>query len=371
MSQAKVDLSGRRWRWLAIGTLAVLALLLIAYTAFRGDVIRYSLDPKIPFQTYRPPPAPDYSQGRAWALLPTHPQEPTPAEPAADVFFLAPTTFDGGRHWNAPIGDSRADRIFRQVMAPNYAGPFVRLGRIFSPRYREAGLYSLMTLREDAREARKFAYSDVAEAFRAWRDRYGGTRPFIIVGVEQGGTLATRLLAEEVAPDPGLRARLAAAYLIETVVPADGAPLPPCQARGETGCLAAWASAPQDDPVRGRLILDRALVWQPGGDLDNLKGPALCFNPILGAATDQPAGARLHQGAANATGLEWGARPAFLARQVSARCVNGVLRVSEPRSGSLKPAGSWIEQRRSPGYNLFYADLESDARARLAALTRR
>ncbi len=371
MARATVDQRGRRWRWLAICALAPLAFLLVAYAAFQGDVIRYSLDPKIPFQTYRPPPAPDYAQRRAWALLPTHPQAPAAGEPAADVFFVPPTTFDGGRDWNAPIGDPRADRIFRQVMAPNYAGPFVRLGRIFSPRYREAGLYSLMTLREDAREARRFPYGDVAQAFRTWRDRYGGTRPFIIVGVEQGGAMATRLLAEEVAPNPALRARLAAAYLIETVVPADRTPLPPCRARGETGCLAAWASAPQEDPVRGRLILDRALVWQPDGSLDNLKGAALCFNPILGSDTDQAAAARLNQGAANATGLEWGARPAFLARQVAARCVNGVLRVSEPRSALLQPSGSWIEQRRAPGFNLFYADLESDARARLAALTAR
>lgn len=369
MSEAKVDLRGRRWRWLAIGALSVLAVLLIVYTVFRGDVIRYSLDPKVPFQTYRPPSAPDYSQGRAWALMPAHPEAPATTEPPADVFFIPPTTFDGGGNWNAPIGDVRADRIFRQVMAPNYAGPFVRLGRIFSPRYREAGLYSLMTLREDAREARKFGYGDLVAAFHTWRDRYGDSRPFIIVGVEQGGTMAARLLAEEVAPNPQLRARLAAAYLIETVVPADRAPLPPCLARGQAHCLAAWASAPQDDPARGQLILDRALVWYSGGELDNLKGPALCFNPVLGADTDQLAATRLHQGAANATGLEWGARPAFLARQVSARCVGGVLRVSDPKSASLKPSGSWIEQRRSPGYNLFYADLESDARARLAALT--
>jgi hypothetical protein len=97
----------------------------------------------------------------------------------------------------------------------------------------------------------------------------------------------------------------------------------------------------------------------------------VCFNPILGAATDALAPARLHQGAANATGLEWDARPAFLARQVSARCEGGILRISAPRSGSLKASGDWIEQRRSPGYNLFYADLESDARTRLADLTRR
>ena len=40
-----------------------------------------------------------------------------------------------------------------------------------------------------------------------------------------------------------------------------------------------------------------------------------------------------------------------------------MLRISQPKSASLRPAGSWIEQRRSPGFNLFYADLETDARA--------
>jgi hypothetical protein len=342
-----------------------------AFAVFRGDLIRYSLDPKVPFQTYRPPAAPDYSQATAWALRPAHPEAPDAAGPAADIFFVSPTTFDGGKDWNAPIGDGRADRIFRQVMAPNYAGPFVRLGRIFAPRYRQAGLYSLMTLREDARDARKFAYGDVAQAFRYWRDHYNEGRPFIIVGVEQGGTLAARLLAEEVTPNPQLSGRLAAAYLIETVTPAGRPPLPPCLSRNQVGCLAAWASAPQDDPARGQLILDRALVWNGQGELENLQGAAVCFNPILGAATDALAPARLHQGAANATGLEWDARPAFLARQVSARCEGGILRISAPRSGSLKASGDWIEQRRSPGYNLFYADLESDARTRLADLTRR
>ena len=84
------------------------------------------------------------------------------------------------------------------------------------------------------------------------------------------------------------------------------------------------------------------------------------------------AGAACTWARANATGLEWGARPAFLARQVSAHCEGGVLRVSAPRSASLKPSGSWTEQRMAPGFNLFYADLESDAaRPACAALTQR
>jgi hypothetical protein len=361
----------RRWLPLLLAG-ATLLILGLAVAVFWDDVMRTALDPKVPFQTYRPPAAPDYAQRSGWALMPTRPEAPQASDPPADVFFVGPTTYAGGHDWNAPIDQPAADRIFREVVAPNYAGPFVRVGRIFAPRYRQASLYTLLTLREDAREARAFAYRDVADAFHWYRDHDNQGRPFVIVGVEQGGTLAARLIADEVAPDPSLHARLAAAYLIETVEPADHPPLPPCTARGQAGCLAAWVSAPGDRMDLDKLLLDRALIWTPSGALDNLGGrPALCFNPLLGAISDEPAPARLHQGAANATGLEWGARPAFLARQVSARCQGGVLHVSRPRSGSLKPIGSWTERRMVPGYNLFYADLESDAAARVATLTRR
>jgi hypothetical protein len=354
-------------RWLAASLVAAIAFLGLVFAVFRGDLIRYSLDPKTPYQTYKPPPAPDYGRREAWFLMPTNPQAPGAADPPADVFFVSPTTYEGGAQWNDPISDPHADRLFRRVMAPNYAGPFVRIGRIFAPRYRQAGLYSLLTLRDDARDARRFAYGDVAAAFRYWRDHDGGNRPFLVVGVEQGGTLAARLVAEEIAPNARLRSRLAGAYLIETVVPQAHPALPPCLRHDQAGCIAAWVSVPASEIDRGRILLNRALVWNADGELVNLRAPALCFNPILGATVDEPAPARMHQGAANATGLEWGARPAFLARQVAAHCEGGILRVTAPKSASLQPSGSWTAQRMTPGFNLFYADLESDARARLAA----
>ncbi|HEY8617901.1 DUF3089 domain-containing protein [Phenylobacterium sp.] len=356
----------RRTRWLAAFVVVVTLLLGLATGVFWEDLRRTALDPKVPFQTYDPPPAPDYRRPDAWWLIPA--RSPARGDPPADVFFIGPTVYDGGEHWNAPLDHPDAEAMFRRRMAPNYAGPFLRLGRIFAPRYRQASLYSLLTLREDAREARRFAYGDVAQAFRTYVTRHNRGRPFIIVGVEQGGTLAARLLMEEVALDPALRGRLVAAYLQETVVRADVTPLPACQGPGQTGCLAAWASVLADQNDRARLLLDRALVWAPGGELENLGGrPALCFNPILGAANGEPAPARLHRGAANATDLEWGARPAFMARQVSAQCEGGVLRVSVPRSAALKRSGSWADRRKAPGYNLFYADLEADAEGRLDA----
>ncbi len=362
----------RRARWLALAGLGAVIFLGLTTVVFWDDLMRTALDPKAPFQTYKPPPAPDYAKRSSWALMPTTPQSPGANEPRADVFFVGPTTYDGGRDWNAPVNDARANSIFRRVMAPNYAGPFVRVGRIFAPKYRQASLYTLLTLREDAREARKFAYGDVARAFREYIAHDNGGRPFVIVGVEQGGTMAARLLADEIAPSEPLRARLAVAYLIDTVVPADHPPLQPCAERGQTACVAAWVSVSDTDMDRARLVLDRALVWGANGELDNLRGrPALCFNPLLGAVTGEAAPARMHQGAANATGLEWGARPAFLARQVAAQCKGGVLHVSQPKSASLRATGSWADRRKVPGYNLFYLDLETDALARVSALTGR
>jgi hypothetical protein len=175
----------RRWRLCAGLLLGALALLLaLSAWIWREDILRTSLDPHVPYQTYRPPPAPDYASPAAWALLPA--AAPRAADGPADIFFVHPTTFDGGRDWNAPVGDARAARILERDMLPNHAGPYERLGRVFAPRYRQASLYTELTLREDAREARSFAYGDIRAAFRAYLERYNAGRPFLLVGVGRG-----------------------------------------------------------------------------------------------------------------------------------------------------------------------------------------
>jgi len=351
--------------WLMALVAVALALVVASAIVWRDDILRTALDPKEPFQTYDPPPAPDYARAEDWALRPK--ATTASASLPVDVFFIAPTTYDGGEHWNAPLHEPHAERLFREVMAPNWAGPFVRVGRLFAPRYREASLYTLLTLREDAREARRFAYGDIAAAFRAYvaRDNHG--RPFVIVGVEQGGTLAARLLRDEIAPDPALRGRMVATYLIEAAALEDSG-FPACRSPRQTGCVAAWMSARKNDLDRGQMLLDRSLVWDAQGRLVNLQDrKPICFNPLLGAVSDAEAPARLHKGAANATGLEWGARPAFLQRQVSAQCKDGILRVSRPKSSSLKRTGPWADRLKMPGFNLFYADIEADAQSRVAA----
>jgi hypothetical protein len=354
-------------RWVFLGAVVTIVLLLAAAWLMRVEIIRTTLDPRVPFQTYKPPDAPDYAEARAWALLPA--ASPDPALPA-DVFFVGPTTYDGGDHWNSPWQDQEAWRLTRRAMLPNYAGPFARVGRVFAPHYRQASLYSHLTLREDARSARQFAYSDVLAAFRVWRRTHDSGRPLVVVGVEQGGLLADRLVREEIATDGALRARLAGVYLIETIVAADqyaeSAPVPACWMRAQAGCVVAWAT-PRERSARE--LLQRSLVWNDRGRLIDLGSrAALCVNPLLGARSDAPAPDKDNLGAAVATGFEWNERPAFLQRQVGARCFGGVLEVGKPRSRVFKPARGWADRLKVPPYNLFYLDLEVDAQARVSAL---
>jgi hypothetical protein len=346
---------------------AILALLLTATVIWRDDIIEALLDPKIPYTVYKPPPPPNYALNTAWALLPSRTQAA-----GVDVFFIHPTTFDGGKDWNGPIDDRAAAALMARAMAPNYAAPFDTVGRVFAPRYRQASLYTSLTLFDDALEAKRFAYADVSVSFRYFLDHFNAGRPYIVVGVEQGGLLASRLLHDVIATDPRLRSRLVGAYLQETVAPADAfgrqSSIPVCISRTQTGCVLAWISTRRGDFPRALRIYHRSVVWNERGQLIGLGSRVpLCVNPLLGEANTSEAPPRLNLGAANATGLEWGARPGFMTRQVGAQCVDGILRVTRPRSASLRPAGGWLERLRVPPYNLFYADLAADARGRAAA----
>src|SRR5579863_987983 len=304
--------------WLSVLSAGFVGVLVLAAAVWQDDIIKALLDPKVPFVKDRPPAAPDYNRQLAWALTPDRRAASTAA---ADVFFLHPTTYKGGKHWNGPITDPGASLALARVMLPNYAGPFASAGDVYVPRYRQASLYTKSTLWDDALDARRFAYGDVKAAFDFYRDHLNRGRPFILVGVEQGGELGARLLREEIAPDRALRARLVAAYLIDTVVPADehgpAAPVPACRQRGEAGCLVAWQAVRSGDFTTANRVLNRAMVWNEAGQLTPLGArQPLCVNPLLGAAGDADAPPRLNLGAAAATGLEWGVRPGFMVRQV-------------------------------------------------------
>jgi len=344
-------------------------LLLIAAWIWRADIHQNFLDPGVPYQLYKPLPAPDYEAPGSWALIPRTPTTWGLQDAPADVFFIHPTTYNGGRHWNAPLGVAAADKLLTTVMLPNYAGGFAKAGRIFAPHYRQANLYAHLTVREDGREARAFAYNDVATAFRLYMAKYNRGRPLIIVGVEQGGFIAQRLVRDEAAQNPALMKRLVGVYLIGVAVPSDFAAVPPCTAKDQAGCFVGYLAHAQGEPNRIEEQLRHAVVWR-GDQAELFQGSQpVCINPVTGTR-DGVSDERQHLGGVNASGLELDTRPAFLAHQVSARCENGILQLSKPRSGALRRLRNWMEVERARPFNIFYADLEADALGRLNAWMR-
>lgn len=369
----KLSLTHRRLLIAGVSLLGGLFVVMVG-ALWGDDIMRHNLDPKVPFQTYAPPAAPDYRKVSGWYLNPAlnglevrrnrNPQK-------VDVFFIHGTTFNGGKDWVGPIDDPTSSAEVIRSQLPNYAGPFNAVGYVYAPRYRQASLYSQLTQREDAREARQFAYGDVEAAFDAFLAQRRNGSGFIIVGLEQGAFLGLRLLKERILTDEALKSALVAVYFLEALTPAAdfqvGQAVPACQQRTQYGCAVAYLSVDNGRPDRALQAQRRAMEWSQTSIMEPLDGKALCVNPLTGGVTDKEIEARHSLGAANATGLEWGTTPALMPRKVSARCRGDILYVSRPSGPSFDVDGSWADSKKVRPYNLFYADLQADSQARWLA----
>ncbi|MBA4802902.1 MAG: DUF3089 domain-containing protein [Euryhalocaulis sp.] len=360
----------RRWRLVTLIAAAVfLCLLVAAAIGLRDNIFRAMKDPGQPFQTYEPPPQPDYADAANWALRPASSEGGEPAY----VFFIHPTTYWGGNQWNAATDKPKAKERLEQVMLPNHAAPFSGAGEIYAPRYRQASLYSFLTNRDDARRARQLAYGDVQRAFAQFLEEAGDDSAIVIAGVEQGGLHAVRLLQDEIGPDPDLRERMAAAYIIDSPLPLDLfdqqlSMFDVCDAPGEYRCVAAWSSARPDDLRTIRHLTVRPMIWTGNGDMTTVEDrPLLCVNPLLWSTKEDFAPARLNQGAAAAEGMEPTASPSLTPGVTSAQCEDGVLLVERPDQSEYRRPLSLGGRYKPAPFNLFYGDIRANARQRVQA----
>ena len=108
------------------------------------------------------------------------------------------------------------------------------------------------------------------------------------------------------------------------------------------------------------------MTWSDSGSLVGVDDATFaCVNPVTGRLGTPEAEARKSRGSTNATGLEWGGRPAMQSRLVRSACRDGLLWRSDPSSESFDRQGSWADQRKVQPFNLFYA--EADVLTRLNA----
>ncbi len=350
------------WRLFAwsLGGGALLALLLLvgAYET-RDNLIRYTLNPQDSFALLPAPFAPEYTRSDAWAVLPQG------APKKADVFFINPTLYFSGEHWNAPLDATVVDERIRSVIVPLYAAPFATSANLFIPRYRQAAPYTFMSGGEDGRKARELAYHDVSAAFANFLGTRSLGRPFIIAGYGQGALYGLRLLSEMPAP---AKKRLVAAYLIEAALPIDTitamAPaVPLCAAPDLTGCVVAWHSSKQGG--RGDMATQNALVWRPGGGFEVTRGRALaCVNPLTWTISGRAGGPDMNLGAAEVSpGSPAGVR--LIHNATGADCWNGLLFTDIDSEPMFFWTGPRYQDVFPSKINPFFADIRANVQQRV------
>ena len=346
------------------------ALIMAASWFYRDDIFQSIYDPGQPFQTYNPPPAPDYAAAENWLMRP-EPAVDTIDIAGGDVFVVAPTIYLGGQHWNAPTETAKVKANFVRIALPNYILPYQSAGRVYAPLYRQAALYSFLTTREDAQAAQRFAYQDVKRAFEVFLKESPPERPIILVGHGQGGLHVQRLLTEYF---QGARAqKLGAAYVIDHPLPLDRFKREftrqhACASANDTGCVVAFGSFAPNEKIRARRFVSKTLVWQ-GTRLKPVAGrPLLCTNPLLWTLATDYAPARLHLGGVAAEGLDKETLPAPSPKQTGAQCQDGILLTDKARQKSLRRPSRFGGKFRTKPSNLFYEDLRVDAARRVQNL---
>jgi len=254
---------------------------------------------------------------------------PEPFQPAADppidCFYIYPTVSRDP----TPLSDLEAGPEEARAATGNVAR-FTSRCRVFAPIHRQVTLAGLREALSGAGGAVDWdtPYADVRAAWRDYLRRDNGGRGVVLVGHSQGSIHLTRLLQEEIEPDPSQHRLLVSAILAGhpgLAVPTgqevggDLKSTPLCRSRDQAGCAVVFASYAALDLTPARFY----------GRVTGEGRAAACVNPADPAGGPAPLRAYLPRpAAAPASDPPW----VLWEGAFSARCVTdaagGVLRIS-------------------------------------------
>ncbi len=261
-----------------------------------------------------------------------------------DTFYIYPTLYSGENPLNAPIPNSEVNAGLAQYL-PLQVGIFNGSTLIYAPYYRQASVMAYFGSAATLENAIDLAYEDVAAAFAYYIATLNHGRPFVIVSHSQGSAMAIRLITRQIDNTP-IADRLVAAYIVgEVIGNQQFQTIPPCTSPTQIGCFVTWAS-----------VLTGATPQLLTGE-GNAIGTPVCVNPITWKMDGVLATKSQHRG---------GIPEAFNRvdeQMISAQCQNGLLRISNPKSGYANESGDYHES----DFNLFYLDIRENINQRITA----
>jgi hypothetical protein len=196
------------------------------------------------------------------------------------------------------INANRAVGLRQLAAAFAEVSRFSQTCQVYAPVYRQI---TLKALRHPARITRAdalVAYDSVRSAFRDYLAHYNDGRGIVFIGHSQGATILTRLLQQDVDPNPSARRRLVSALLLGGNVTVhkgrstggDFKHIPACRSQDETGCIVAYSSFTSKPPQNsqfGRTTSDAGVrLLAPINPSPELR--IMCVNPAAPAGGRAP-----------------------------------------------------------------------------------
>jgi hypothetical protein len=181
----------------------------------------------------------------------TESSAPAP-DPAFDCFYVYPT-----------VSTQKADNSSLKIQpaeigaAVSQAAPFSQDCRVWAPMYRQRTAGSLAKGLGNDPAADAVAYKSLLAGWSDYLAHYNDGRPVIFIGHSQGAAMLIRLLSGKIDSNPQLRSRMVSAIIAggNVTVP-DGRDvgatfrhIPLCTSEGQTGCVIAYSSFPQEPPA--------------------------------------------------------------------------------------------------------------------------
>ena len=211
------------------------------------------IKPTMTFDTFEPPPKPNYNDLNSWAAHPDYKNGPDQLTPnnenlnglkKAAVFYVHPTGYFG-KTWNATIDKDTSHYERTEGMLAGQASAFNYSCDIYAPEYRQATFFSFFDETGDGQKALARAYEDVESAFFAFLDLIGD-KPFFIASHSQGTLHAQQLISKHV-DGTSLSQRMIAAYLIGyPILKSDIKKLfkeiEICKSPKQINCVIAWCT---------------------------------------------------------------------------------------------------------------------------------
>jgi hypothetical protein len=199
-----------------------------------------------------------------------------------DCFYVYPTV-------SAETTDNADLLVHKEErgIATDEASRFSEACNVWAPIYRQITSTTQNQGRYDTAAYGEVAYASVLASWHEYRSKYNGGRPVVFIGHSQGTQMISRLLRQEIEPNPALRKQVLLAILVGGNVAVADPPseqgsfsqIPACRAAAQIGCVIGYSIYSEQPPADSRFGIPGQGASFQGKQFARTGVHIICTNP--------------------------------------------------------------------------------------------